>query len=347
MSVGDRILPIALRLVRPDGASRAAFPIGTSLALLALTSCGGGGGGSSGSGFDSHGKLLSVSFPDPSDVNTETTDTPPALAPLLQQVVFTFDSNPDPNTIGSGTIQIRDGSGFPVPGQFVVEGPVVTFTPQLPTRPVTIAGDGSVDDGGAGLEPGGAYTVRLGSQTLKFISAIDSKLLTRFRDPNFSSGILIGFRTGIDPLHFFAGLPLVAPVFLESDPVDGVTGVSPDLYTDPDHLFPPRRSFLLRFDAPVNPDVSNVSGDTFQLIDLDDRPGGFPNGLPLGIDVSVLENALDHSVVEIMPSGVLPFGHQLALEYPIDLQGTSQTGTLTGTKAIAAPSRRRPLQPDS
>jgi len=336
MSVGDRIQSVALRLLRLDGASRAALPIGTSLALLALTSCGGGGGGSSGSGFDSHGKLLSVTFPDPSDVNTEAVDTPPALAPLLQQVVFTFDSNPDPNTIGSGTIQIRDASGFPVPGQFVVDGPVVTFTPQLPTRPVSIAGDGSVDDGGTGLAPGSAYTVRLGSQTLKFISTIDSGLLTRFRDPNFSGGILIGFRTGTDPIHFFAGLPLVAPAFLESDPVDGVTGVSPDLYTDPDHLFPPRRSFLLRFDAPVNPDASNVSGDTFELIDLDDRPSGFPNGLPLGINVSVLENALDHSVIEILPSGVLPFGHQLALEYPVDLQGTSQTGTLVGTTAIAA-----------
>jgi len=83
MSVGDRILPIALRLVRPDGASRAAFPIGTSLALLALTSCGGGGGGSSGSGFDSHGKLFFVSFFDFFDVNMETTDTLLALVLLL------------------------------------------------------------------------------------------------------------------------------------------------------------------------------------------------------------------------------------------------------------------------
>jgi len=59
-----------------------------------------------------------------------------------------------------------------------------------------------------------------------------------------------------------------------------VTGVSPDLYTDPGKRLPPRRTFLLRFDAPVSPDLANVSGDTFQLVDLDDRPGGFPNGLP-------------------------------------------------------------------
>jgi len=82
-------------------------------------------------------------------VNTEPVDTPPAQAPLLQQVVFTFDSNPDPNSIGNSSIQILDENGFPVPGRFVVEGPVVTFTPVMPTRPVTIGLDGTVDDGGA------------------------------------------------------------------------------------------------------------------------------------------------------------------------------------------------------
>src|SRR5262249_62423304 len=115
------------------------------------------------------------------DVNTEATDTPPATAPLLQQVVFTFDANPDPNSIDNNSIQIRDASGFPVPGVFVVAGPVVTFTPQLPTRPVTasVSGDGTVDNGGAGLQPGGAYAIRLGSQTLNFIPHVASKLLTR------------------------------------------------------------------------------------------------------------------------------------------------------------------------
>ncbi len=335
MSVGDRFLPFALRIARLRGAALAVLPVGGAFVFLALSGCGGGGGGSGGS-FDAHGKLLSVEFPDPSDVNTEPTDTPPASAPLLQQVVFTFDANPDPNTISTSSIQIHDAGGFPVPGRFVVQGPVVTFTPQLPTRAVTVSADGAIDNGGAGLQPGNPYAIRIGSQTFNFISHVDASLLTRFRDPNYGGGILIGFRTGSDPTRFFAGLPLVPPAFLESDPVDGVTGVSPELYTDPDHLFPPRRSFLLRFDGPVSPDVANVSGDTFHLVDLDDRPGSFPNGLPLGINVTVLENALDHSVIQVDPSGVLPFGHQLALEYPSDLQGVSMTGTLSGASTIAA-----------
>ena len=305
------------------------------VALIAATGCGGGGGSRS-SGISSHGALLSVEFPDPTDVNAEPTDTPPGAAPLLQQIVFTFDERPDPNDVGSSTLQIRDENGFPVPGTFDVDGEVVTFTPQLPTRPITIAPNGTVDAGGAGLQPGGAFTIRVSSATFHFVSQIDAGLLARFRDPTNPAGLLIGFRTGTDPSRFFAGPPVVAPAFLESDPVDGVTGVSPDLFTDPDHLFPPRRSFLLRFDAPVDPNVANVSGDTFQLIDLDDRPGDFPNGLPLGIDVSVLENALDHSVVEITPSGILPFGHQLALEYPSDLHGIAQSGALSGETTIAA-----------
>ena len=301
-----------------------------------LAGCGGGGGGSSSGGFDTHGKLLSVEFPDPSDVNPETTDTPPGAAPLLQQIVFTFDHKPDPNAVSSGSLQVRDESGFPVPGKFVVEGEVVTFTPQLPTRPVTISGNGAIDVGGAGLLPGAAYSIRVSSQTLPFISTIDKTLLARFRDPNNPSGILVGFRTTTDPSIFFAGPPLVAPAFADSDPVDGVTGVSPDLYTDPGQLFPPQRTFLLRFDAPVSPDLANVSDSTFRLVDLDDRPSGFPNGLPLGIGVAVLENELDHSVVEITPSGILPFGHQLALEYPTDLHGIAQTGALSGDATIAA-----------
>jgi len=309
-------------------------------ALLAFSavvaSAGCSGGGSSSAGPSPHGVLLSVEFPDPSDVNSESTDAPPGAAPLLQQIVFTFDHRPDPNTVGGSTLQIRDDNGFPVPGSFSVDGEVVTFTPRLPTRPVAIAGNGAIDVGGAGLAPGAPYTIRVSAQTFKFVSMVDPGLLSRFRDPTNGAGILIGFRTGSDPAHFFAGPPIVAPHFTDSDPVDGVTGVSPDLYTDPDHLFPPRRTFLLRFDAPVNPDLANVSGDTFRLVDLDDRPTGFPNGLPLGIDVSVLENELDHSVVEIAPSGILPFGHQLALEYPADLEGVAQTGQLSGSTAIAS-----------
>ena len=153
----------------PDAHARKRGRLLALLALGGLAGCG-GGGGSSGGAYDSHGKLLSIEFPDPSDVNPEPTDTPPGTAPLLQQVVFTFDHRPDPNNVGSSTLQIRDESGFPVPGTFDVEDEVVTFTPQLPTRPITISPNGTVDAGGAGLQPGGAFTIRVSNATFKFIS---------------------------------------------------------------------------------------------------------------------------------------------------------------------------------
>ena len=302
--------------------------------LSALSGC--SGGGSSSSSYSTHGTLLSVDFPDPSGVNSEASDTPPGAAPLLQQVVFTFDGSPDPNVVSGNTIQIRDASGFPVPGSFAVSGTTVTFTPQLPTRPVTIAANGAIDAGGAGLAPTANYTIRTGPGIFTFITRVDPQLLARFKDPTNSNDILIGFRTGSDPANFFAGPPLSSPLLLSADPVDGATGVSPNLYTDPGGLFPPRRAFELRFDGAVSPDLGNVSSDTFQLIDLDDRPAAFPSGLPLGVDVTVVENALDHSVVEVTSSGILPFGHQLALEYPSDLHGISQTGALSGATTIAA-----------
>jgi len=222
---------------------------------FALAGCGGGGGGGSSSvAYSSHGELLAVDFPDPSNVNAESTDSPPAEAPLLQQVVFTFDGNPDPNLISINTIQIRDSSGFPVPGTFAVSGMVVTFTPQLPTGPVTIQANGAVDVGGAGLAPAQAYTVRTGPGVFSFISRVNAQLLARFADPTNASDILIGFKTGSDPTKFFSGPPLTSPLLVSADPPDGTTGVSPNLYTDPDGVFPPRGSFELHFDGAVSPD---------------------------------------------------------------------------------------------
>src|SRR5262245_46927701 len=96
---------------------------GSLVALIPLLmACGGGGGGGGSGGADKHAQLLAVTFPDPNDVNAEPTDTPPAEAPLVQQVVLTFTGRPDPNLISVSTIQIRDAANLPVPGTFDVSG---------------------------------------------------------------------------------------------------------------------------------------------------------------------------------------------------------------------------------
>src|SRR5262245_58116115 len=100
-----------------------------SVALLGA--CGGGGGPSS-SSFDRSASLQTITFPDPTGVNPEATDSPPQNAPLVQQVVFTFNGRPDPNRVSTTTVQVRDENNLPVDGTFTVSGSTITFTPTLP-----------------------------------------------------------------------------------------------------------------------------------------------------------------------------------------------------------------------
>ena len=320
--------------VRSRADYRGTVPLTLLTALVAACGPGGGGGGS-GASFDKSGQLVAVTFLDPQNVNVEAVDAAPTAAPLVQQIVFTFSGNPDPNKVGVQTFQVRDANNLPVAGHLDVTGNVVTFTPTLPTRPGALNADGSYDTGGASLEPGASYTVRLGPSTFSFVASVATAVRSRFPDPLDSKGVLIKFTTTTNVADFFKGIPNTTPQLLTADPLSGTTGVSPHLYTDPDQLFPPSRSFFLTFDRPLNPDPAFLSDATIQLIDLDDRPSFFPNGLPLGADVRLIENEIDHAKVEITPSGILPFGHMLAIDYPTDVHGLSETAAFTGVRQVA------------
>jgi len=298
--------------------------------LLIAGGCG-GGGGSGGSAYDKSASLLAIEFPDPNGVNAEPEDRAPAAAPLVQQIVFSFSGNPDPNRVSSLTMPIRDAVGLPVGGRYVVNGPRVTFTPTLPTRPVSIHGDGVLDPGGTSLQPASGYTIRVGPRTFSFVANVEGGLRARYPDPLDPRGVLVAFRTTADSALFFAGLPPVPPRLVRVDPVDGATGVSPGLHDDPDRLFPPKRSFSLTFDQPLSPSVANVNDGNFRLIDLD-HPSG---GLPLGVDVAISMNELDRGVITVTPSGILPFGSLLALEHRGDVKGLSESGVPTGPMTIA------------
>ncbi len=304
------------------------------VATLGLTACGGGGGGGSGD-YDGSGTLLAIEFADPEELNLEPLDTPPQDAPLLQQIVLRFSARPDPNRIHSTSIQVQDESGFPVAGRYTVDGEQVTFTPQLPTRPIATTSSGALDTGGTGLLPNHAYGLRVGALTSSFIAGVDPQLRARFPDAVDSRGIFVKFRTTADPARFFGGLVARRPLLVAADPRDGSVAVSPNLYSDPDGLFAPPRPFELTFDGPLDPGSANLSDTTFQLVDLDDHTSGFASGLPLRIGVRLIENALDRAVVEVTPSGLLPFGHLLALEQVADLRGLSEGGTPAAELQIA------------
>ncbi|MBL8841403.1 MAG: hypothetical protein JNL90_07730 [Planctomycetes bacterium] len=310
-------------------------------ALLAAgalaASCGGGGGSSTGpNSYDAAATLQSVRFLDPNDVNSESESAPPQTAPLVQSIEFTFSGSPDPNRVNSTVLPILDDQNLPVPGRYTVDGPVVTFIPELPTRPVSTTASGQIDNGGAGLRFNTAYTLRVGPNAFAFVRNVDAALRSAYPDPNDSGGILMKFRTKSSPdADAFRGVAATAPTLVSADPLDGSTGVSPNLFTDPDQLFAARPTFRLVFDVPLDPSTTNLNDTVFQLIDLDDQPSGFPNGLPLGIDVALVSNRADESIVEITPAGILPFGHLLALQYDSELKGLAETGTPAGGPVVA------------
>jgi len=308
-----------------------------SAVCLLVAGCGGGGGSSGSASFKAVGTLLAVTFPDPNDVNSEPEGSAPQNAPLVQPIVFTFSAAPDPTRINATVLPILDElSNLPVPGRYVIEGPEVTFVPDLPTRPVGTTSSGAVDDGGAGFELNRSYTVRCGPKTFAFVANVDAALRAQFPDPLDAKGLFLKFRTmPALTADSFRALEATRPQFLAADPVDGTTGVSPNFFSDPDALFPAPRPFQLLFDAPINPDSTVLNDTVFQLIDLDDRPLLFPNGLPLGIDVRLVENRVDRAVVEVTPTGILPFGHLLALQFDAEVKGLSETGAPAGGPQLA------------
>ena len=283
---------------------------------LFFAACSGSGGG--GAGRSSEGRLLEVLFPDPSHQNDEAENEPPTRASLIQQVVFVFDTPPPASSVGRHTLRIEDALGSPVAGIFELEKKRVVFTPELPTRAAVLQPTGIWDIGGAALEPGAAYTVRTGPRTWNFLIEVDEGLRVRHPDPSREGDVLLTFRTTTDPDLFFTGLPARAPNLASSVPEDGGDEVSPHLFSDPSGVFPPSEPIVLTFDGPLHPDLLNVGDEAFSLVDLD------ASSLALALEVRLVENRRDRATVEIVPHGILPFGHLLSLELPRDLQGLSQ-----------------------
>ena len=307
-------------------------------AALGVAACGGSGGTGSGpSAFARQATLLAIRFPDPNDINVEPEEVAPQSASVVQTVEFTFSGSPDPNRINSTVLSIVDAANQPVSGRFDVHGAIVTFIPDLPVRPVGTLPSGSLDNGGAGLLFSAGYTVRTGPLTFAFIGGVDPALRSAYPDANDPEGILVPFRTMTTPTaDAFRAIAALSPTLVAVTPADGSTGISPSLFSDPDGMFAPRPAFSLVFDGPLNPDTTNINETVFELIDLDDRPSLYPDGLTLGIDVQLVENSIDRAVVEVRPSGILPFGHLLALQYDMELKGLAEAGSPAGGPVVAS-----------
>ena len=302
------------------------------VAVTVLALCSSCGGSSDSGSFARTAELIAVRFPDPQDVNPESEEFGPEHAPLLQTIEFEFSDAPDPEQVHRTHILVQDALGLPVSGSFEVSAEVVRFVPTLPLREAVALGDGSFDTGGTGLEPDHRYSVRIGAHTWPFVTAIAPELRARYADPLDPRGVLIGFGTTGELDNFFHGLPERAPRPTSTWPRDGAVGVTPQLYSDPEGRFPSRQALRVELDAPVHPGTQLQS---IELIDLDDRSHD-PRGLSLGVEVRVVENQVDSAVLEVVPSGILPFGHLLALGLPSPLRGLSEPPAASVSSVVAS-----------
>ncbi len=285
-------------------------------ATALLMACGGGGGGSS-EPSGTPAELLRVVFPDPQSVNEEAPDHSPQNCPLNQEVRFEFATSPSPSSIGPETLPILDATGRPVVGTYRVEPRAAVFSPHL-------VGSMEEVDTSPGFRPDMVHSIRLSSNAA--IAAKSPALQST------SGALTLFIRTTSEPSRFFLGSQPRTPRLEFSDPSDGAVGISPFLYTDPDGHFPGPKPFRLRFDAPLHPETL----DGFQLFDLDDRTGADPTGRRLATLARIVEQSSDHCLVEVRPSGILPFGHLLSLEFPQPLQGLAQLKTESERTQIAA-----------
>lgn len=287
---------------------------------------GGGGGASGGSGGDV--VLVGLELPDPSNQQTGT-GGPPSNCSLVQQVVYRFDGPPRAAHVHSKTLPVLDSQGTQVSGEYAVRGVTVVFTPDLPLTSTAIQ---QSDFGG--LRPGITYTISVtvnGSDSMPSLRAIDPALLQEWKHPSLDRAILASFSTTTNDLQYFTGLEVRPVTELSLVPEDGTRDLAPFLYTDPDQVFGPNRTIELLYDAPLHPDA--VTDLDFRLVDMDHVSG---SPVELGVIVTLVENRAGGARVTVQPSGILPFGHMLALEVLSPLRHLSDFPPATTVHEVRA-----------
>ncbi|MEW6743102.1 MAG: hypothetical protein AB1486_10110 [Planctomycetota bacterium] len=313
---------------------------GLGLAMAAVAGCGGGGGGGGSAGEITYSDafLEDVIFVDPEGRLHQPTGSGPTNASLVQRVCLVFSDPFDLGQVHPSAVHMRDTlTGEIIAGTFQKRAENrLYFTPDLPTAAPQQVGS-FWDLPGFGLRPGREYefvVVAGPPDALPFLAGIRGTLLKRY---GFRLGdtLRIRFQTTTDPEDFWKGLPREVPDLLEVTPPDGATGVSPHLFTDPEQRVGEGVPFELVFDAPLDPDLSNVGPKTFRLIDQYDSQGRSA-GWRLPVRVWISKNTLEESRVGVEPIGVLAPGHRLALGVPAGLRGLSDATTgASGTTIVS------------
>ncbi len=287
--------------------------------------------------------LKAVKFPGGISGESGTT-SPPSNAPLSQRVVFEFDDKPklgaDPGTTLLIRVSATNALGQPVEaravGTFEVSGKKVFFTPRLPVAEIGAAfgpaSNPTTDASLPGLLPATRYDIDVDL-------AADG--ITNLKKVKHGLALPITFTTSDDPARWFANVGSAPPKDKPSGakPDDGAQGVHPNTFADPAGMFDAigtkkRAPFRIRFKGPLDPSAANISSDNVRLHAVKKGNGANIDAV-LPADVALVVNRPDRADVLILPHGILPLGHVIAIEW------SSKLATLAGVRkdSSAAPAK--------
>jgi hypothetical protein len=232
------------------------------LLAMAVTGCGGGGSSqSSNEGM----ALVSITFPEKTDLSGATT-SPPFMAPLSQQVVFTFSGEvqgdvssnairiyADPGEEYKGPVFALDATKnlIPARGTFEKLSNVVVFTPYIPIKEINLDPNAQPEQI-PGLLPGYSYNIFVPVGTTGSIQNLTG-IATQVIHP-------VAFITIPPdlPSLFFVNHPALPPEVVSTNPALGTEefSVKPFSHGKPPH----HEDIILTFDQPLDFTSHNLEG---------------------------------------------------------------------------------------
>ena len=278
---------------------------------LSLTACSSGGGSSSGQvkGFE----LSSISVPQG------------AIWEINRPIVFEFSEDVDFSSVSLNSITIRDSTGAPANGEFILEDPrTVVFQPTCPTTD---------DFSDAGFSPGGVfYTVSvLGEESGALaVQSASNQPLQASQTRNFTTPTtltpsvlfvdqVVGPPAAVirpvgsteeDATYLEIGADDDNRIYFEFDP-GSQTFTQP---TDqPLNLFSDvttEVAYVLEINQPVNPASSNINSNAvFLEFEEKQNPGSW---LKLSTGVELVRNCTQTgATLRLEPQGILPQDHRV------------------------------------
>jgi len=249
--------------------SRREYPFIRSVSVLALiiilSACG-GGGGSNDSTPDAGITLLSITFPLGTNPN-HAPNNPPLMAPLSQQIVFTFNAEVkgkiDPDAIlisadpglyyhGPSAVLDQVKNMIVARGTFDVIDNLIVFIPFIPLGEIDLSPTAQFEHI-PGLLPGYTYTVFVPVATQDSIPNLVGV------DASVQNPIVFTTVSQDLPSLYFSNIPALPPKVISTQPMDGSQKIPVKSFsrTLGDSLY---EEIVITFDQPLDFGFDNLKG---------------------------------------------------------------------------------------